>query len=613
MPSVQFTGFITAAVLFVGLLEGAESSADDEILKAVHKHLYTAREDAIRLLEGELKQDPGNLTRWVSLIYALNVNGEKDFAERAARLSLQTHPDNPELLIARAKVLGEEGAWDQLDDLGKRPGLEARSVRLKELLGLQLLGNYDERQSPEARARFQGVWAQRLLERGLFENVPKVVFEGLTIQPEEPTLLALLPVAHALAERYDEALQEHAKQDFQQKRCGQFVCLGDCMLFKRQPKRAIASFNGKTPDDAALRNILAIAHARLGDYGQAEELVGKSPVDDLLRICWDLDRSRDAEIKQGVPELLARHCRRGPGSWNAPRYAALGGTVGEECSRAILWLGREFPNRKAEIYEAFGLADPQSEFRQAWLPAADVQVSARRYVAWLRDKIPTDLEEFRAPMRRRLSELLAQQQQYTAAAEALIPNVIANSHQPDRAGIDDDAVTWSLLIRRAEAEKLHQSDPWTLVQARQLLAEIHCRKWNCGRMDRKPWREAAEVIPELRKLPSGTLAAVLEELKPKVISAADRTPYVAVIEHLGTLSDSPVLISALAMASRIDSGGLSSEQLENDRRSADALHACLLKLSGVQAPSMAQLDRLAFWSDWWRTNCRTIVEGMPKR
>lgn len=285
---------IAAALLLAGWLEGAESSAHDELLKTVHKYLYTAREDAIRLLEDALQQDSPNVPRWVALVHALDVNGETYFAERASRLALKMHPDNPQLL----------------------------------------------------------------------------------------------PVAHALAARYDQALQTHAQQNFKQTRYGPFVCLGDCLLFKQQPRQAIASFNGQTPDDAALRRILAIAHARLGDYPAAEKLLGQTPIDDLLRLRCDLERGREADVKQRVPDVLARHRRRGQGSWSAPAYAASGGTVGEECRQAILWLGREFPDRRGEIYEAFGLADPQSAFRQRWLPAPDVRVSARRYIAWLRAEVP---------------------------------------------------------------------------------------------------------------------------------------------------------------------------------------------------------------------------------
>jgi tetratricopeptide (TPR) repeat protein len=618
---MRYVAFIAVHLLLVSSNEGGQSSNQDEILNTVHKHLYTAREDAIRLLEDVLQKDPASVSRWVALVHALDVNGESHFAERAARLALETHPNHPELFIARAKILDEASAWDQLDDLARLPGQEARATRLKEFLSLKLLHAYEENPPPEVEARFRAVWAQQLLEHGRFDPVPEVVMEGLKVKPNEPTLQALLPVAHALAARYDEALQEHAEQGFKQTRYGPFLCLGDCLLFKQQPRRAIASFNGQFPGDAALRRILAIAHARLGEYGAAEELLGRSAVDDLLRLRWDLERGREADLKQRVPGLLARHCSRSQGSWRPPDYAAWGGTVGEECRQAILWLGRDFPDRRDEIHQAFGLADPRSVFRQRWLPADDVQISARRFIAWLREAIPVAHEEDRAPMRRVLAHLLSEQQHFTAAAEALVPNVLAAVNESNSENMILDAVRWSLLHRRAEAEKLHERNPWMLVQARQLLAEIHCRTWNHGRIVNNPWREPAELVVELGKLSPGILAEVLDDLGPRVISAADRTPYIAVIEHFGALADAPVLISALAMTLRSEPNGLSPQQpsglspqqLANDRRSADALHACLLKLSGLQAPPLAPPDRLAFWNDWWRSNAKRIVERPPDK
>lgn len=194
-----------------------------------------------------------------------------------------------------------------------------------------------------------------------------------------------------------------------------------------------------------------------------------------------------------------------------------------------------------------------------------------------------------------------------------MPNVLASASQPNPRNVDYDAVQWSLLQRRAAAEKVHELDPWMLARARQLLAEIHCRKWNCGRIDGTAWREPAAAVSELRRLSPGILADVLDDLGPNVISADDRTPYVAVIEHFGALNDCPILISALAMTSRSEPGGLSPQQLENDRRSADALHACLLKLSGLQSPPIAPSDRLAFWNDWWRSNAQRIIERVPEK
>ena len=578
---------------------GESAIGEDAILSTVHKNLYTAREDAIRLLEDSLRQDSSNVDYWIALIHALDVNSQPQFADCAARLALRIHPLHPELMIARARVLSKAAAWDQLDDLGRLQGQEERALQLKEWLELDLLYFPPQPLPSRWMAGFHAHWATRLLERNPGDRIVKIVADGLKINPHEARLRKLVPFADVYAGRYEEALKAQAEQEFPQTQIGQLMCLADAFLLKEEPRHAIRSFGGTVPEDPDLRRILAMAHAGAKEYDKAEKLLKQTAEDDLLRINFDVARGREQSVKKRVPDLLKRHCTRGPGSWAAPTYGGRGGSCGRAYRQAITWLLREFPDNEKAIYAAFGAAEPRNWLDDRWLPDEDIRRSARRYTAWLQKGIPQAPEEDRVEMRRVLAGLLADQHQFAEAAKVLAPNAAMQGNAG--MSVNGDAVRWSLLRRRADAEKLHQSQPWKLVEARRLLAEFRCRTFNSARIGKTPWRKPDVLVSLLQEFPSGILAAVFDTLKPQVITGDDRTPYIAVIRTLGAAEDAPVLINTLWMTVR-------GEPSDDNRRSAEELHECLERLTGTDGPDGSPQERAEFWLNWWRENAVRILK-----
>ena len=199
---------LTTLAFAVCLFSIRQASGEDEILKTYRAQLYRARENVIRMLEAAVQEDQTNVDYWIALIHALDVNGELHFADRAARLALKVHPDHPELLIARAKVLDDPAAWDQLEALGQLPGQQPRAELLKELLSVYLLYSYGQPRPPRAEALLHAEWAERLLEGPVPLKRPVVMVltpsESCPARnrPNSPLSRVAAPAPNAAAEHF---------------------------------------------------------------------------------------------------------------------------------------------------------------------------------------------------------------------------------------------------------------------------------------------------------------------------------------------------------------------------------------------------------------------------
>jgi len=76
-----------------------------------------------------------------------------------------------------------------------------------------------------------------------------------------------------------------------------------------------------------------------------------------------------------------------------------------------------------------------------------------------------------------------------------------------------------------------------------------------------------------------------------------------VVKTFGRIETASVLISALRLTAQTDP----NKENENDTRSAEALHQCLVEVTGVDGPGGSALNRSEFWSRWWREKAIKIV------
>lgn len=150
-----------------------EPEADELICQAREK-LYTQRRIAIQILENAVERSPENVAYWAEYVYALKVDGRFYFAERASRESLRMHPNDPQLLVARARILQPAPALDVLEILGQQPGRAEEARQLKELVrcGLGVPKDWDH-------PALYCSWADRNMYFKRWDRVMQLLDEGL--------------------------------------------------------------------------------------------------------------------------------------------------------------------------------------------------------------------------------------------------------------------------------------------------------------------------------------------------------------------------------------------------------------------------------------------------
>ena len=176
-------------------------------------------------------------------------------------------------------------------------------------------------------------------------------------------------------------------------------------------------------------------------------------------------------------------------------------------------------------------------------------VPASKLIPDLREQLrkPASVKEANE-LRRRLARALEEAARFAEAADAIAPEAVlpASYYDVRYSHMNSDALLWSTLVRRADTEALHQNDPRVLITVRRLLANIRGRRWNLPRVGGREWLSDEKVIERLAAIGPGALSCVFDDLEPRTISGADRSPFVEVIKRVGGLEDTPMLIETLA-------------------------------------------------------------------
>ena len=286
------------------------------------------------------------------------MGGPSYFADRASREALRLNPNNPKLLVARARVLKRGPALDVLDELEKLPGHADEARRLKEIVALYLPIPYQPALPGDC-----AVVVDRLVYVGKSDRAAVVVGEGLAKAPDSKALLARKAMLLALAGKLDESMEL-------QKRCGYlqvdwemwYQGLGDCLLFKGRPDLAIQSFGGNDPKKVEHRRILACAVRQTKDFARAEKLLKPIDVkdltpierlrygthgvmDDLLTVRVLLLAGQDARARELGARIVEplRSMRRISGPSNVVSGPP---SLKDEYARAVQWLIEQFPEKK---------------------------------------------------------------------------------------------------------------------------------------------------------------------------------------------------------------------------------------------------------------------------
>jgi hypothetical protein len=143
---------------------------------------------------------------------------------------------------------------------------------------------------------------------------------------------------------------------------------------------------------------------------------------------------------------------------------------------------------------------------------------------------------------------------------------------------------------------------------------VRGKRFNRGKIFGEDYLSEEEVTARLVQLGPGALALVHDALQPNTISGDDRTPFVRVVEEVGSKTDVPLLIDLLGLvvSSSSDRDATDPSQLENNRRdklSEAALHRALEKITETENPKLDRKERVQFWHAWWADNGRLVMTG----
>ena len=175
-----------------------------------------------------------------------------------------------------------------------------------------------------------------------------------------------------------------------------------------------------------------------------------------------------------------------------------------------------------------------------------------------------------------------------------------------------DALSWCIWKRRAHAEALHRKDPALLASARSILANITGARWNRAKVEGREWLTEDEVVKRLVAIGPGVLSSVFDDLGPNTISGQDRSPYVKVIEQVGSVQDTPILIDTLALVVSSWEQGHTASPVQ-DQATVKAIHECLEKLTGARSTETSHEGRVEFWAKWWEQNAKRVIPGKANR
>ena len=224
------------------------------------------------------------------------------YVDQACRRALSFHPDDPDLLILRAKVSAPSFGMDVLADLAKVPGREVEARVLTERLSLGLYiplpKSYDYDVKPKVPNRtnytYYTDWSDKLLFVNRIDRAASVLDECLAKYPNpgadvESIVQNQRAAILALGKHFDAAAAIQAQQGFPQTPVGRFAGMADILLYEGEPGKAIASFGTekdlakiKVPSTQAdglqqplpeSRRILAWCYSETGKYDKARSLL----------------------------------------------------------------------------------------------------------------------------------------------------------------------------------------------------------------------------------------------------------------------------------------------------------------------------------------------------
>jgi hypothetical protein len=578
---------------------GQDDEVVENIIKEAEHCLYTARQRSLYVLEQAVLERPERPELWEELIYVLDVDSKDFFAERASRTALKYHPGNPQLLMARARILEPSPALGVLGQLSEVAGYKEEARLRREMVELGIPGP----RTPVKATSPSPEWIDRLVAAGRYERALAVTEHGLQFSPGDKHLLGRKAIVLCLLDRYQDAMAAnklaggvHLWENSQGSYSGiPYRGMTDCLVLKKQWKLAVESLAGTQPKDSYRRLGLGLALLRTGKPKEAERLLAQAGMLGRLLLYGHASESgeeeRTASMEAGLLQAIeeeSERCFRAPYPVSQVFFPAH--PVSIVLRSGLSALVARHPEARVRVVRCFGSLEAPGPQRRATERVFRTPDRTRQ-------------------LRNELAEELTTVQDYAGAAAALAPIAARRTSRWNRqhARINMDSVNWCILRRRADAEALYQKSPHTLASVRFLLANISATQWNYANIPGKPWLSHSEVVKQLCEIGPGVLSSVFDEYGPNTISGLDRSPYVRVIEGTGSVQDVPVLLSVLAIVVREDTEEGPKRNTAARKATEKAIHHCLEKLTEIKNTAHSRTNRVLFWLDWWEDNARQLV------
>ncbi|HEV3417111.1 MAG TPA: hypothetical protein VG056_09870 [Pirellulales bacterium] len=555
------------------------------------------------ILEGAVQQVPTRVVCWTQLLHHLGFD-DRFAAQCMSREAIKANPKSPELLFARAGLLEKSPAIDVMTQIEQFPAAAEAAREGKETLSLGL-----------GVVEPCAAWAEKLVQAGRWARAEEIIHRALPLHPNDPNLWECDAVVLTEEGHFWEALeaQKTAQSHCLPNRRSDFHQIGEVLLEKGHPELAVKSFEGYVPDEPRDVDALIFAEAlvRTGDDAGAENILAKCDVNgaNLLRLAHLLENGK-ANDAQEVGKKLASCTRRYLiGSdftyhplWNPPKSLA------KPFATAGRWLIKDFPDDASNIKRILGDPDAkrQPEIAETVLPSSELIPSLIKQLEH------ADTLEEQWKLRSRLAWELRDAERYTDAARGYRINIFAprpSYYREER--FPSEAVDWCMCTRRADAVRYFSGHLGRIIAARRTVHNIDGARSDPKRIDGQEWLTLDEVIARLKLMDHGVLALVFDALQA---CRDDPTPYVRIIEKIGTERDTPVLINMLVRLSytaearaKANSSNPESSYTDDDSKLAAVLNHAMEELTNRKNPAESRSERLKFWLSWWNTNARRIV------
>ena len=260
-------------------------------------------------------------------------------------------------------------------------------------------------------------------------------------------------------------------------------------------------------------------------------------------------------------------------------------------AQAVQWLREQFPGKVRAIDERLGTR-VRTPSRCRAIPYDYLPSSKLIPDLLARLENASNIMEAKT-IRQKLRMAYEEEGRYIEAARVIAPDAVGPLSGYGVHGlIQADAIAWSMLKRRADAESLHQKNPLLLASARAILANIPAARFNHPRIEGRAWLTEQEVEKRIVTIGPCVLSSVFDELQPNRTGGGNGGYLVRVIAQIGEVQDIPVVINALT-----------NYGLE------EASNSCIEKLTGEKCTENTRDARIEFWTKWWQTNAERIVRS----